>query len=52
MSIFGWVVFAIIVVIFILIFTLVVTKKGYEYKHTVDPLPQDDDRNKEKDETK
>ncbi|WP_156290269.1 YtzI protein [Oceanobacillus salinisoli] len=36
------VILSVIIVILILLLTMTQIKKGYEYKHTIDPLPGED----------
>ncbi|WP_143833769.1 YtzI protein [Oceanobacillus senegalensis] len=48
----GVIVVSVIFVILILLLTLTQTKKAYDYKHTIDPLPDENNNGREKSETK
>ncbi|MFD2044307.1 YtzI protein [Ornithinibacillus salinisoli] len=45
-----YIILAIIIILAILTLSLITTSKGYAYKHTIDPLPQDSQHEQTKDE--
>ncbi|MFD2760061.1 YtzI protein [Lentibacillus juripiscarius] len=42
----GYIVTGVVIMLTVMALTLIAISKGYDYKHTVDPLPADDEEKK------
>lgn len=49
----GYIVLVVVIMLFVLILSLVTINKGYDFKHSIDELPEEDnDANEDDDRTK